>query len=292
MTRTITTALIICLLSSFMAQNADAKTYKYDLDGDYSIDPDGTLFLNTDDAEVTIVGEDRSDVLVVIYHECRIEGFRTRGGDDFEMIVTEENGNLRIREADTDGITIVMGSVRELYTVSIRAPKTVNLRIRGEDDDYRIHGFSGDLRLDCEDGDAILYDMSGDHFEISMEDGDLDMEGGNGMLDMSAEDGRITIEEGNFSDVTCDVEDGDIFLSTNLDSDGNYRLNAEDGGIEFTVLDGGGEFRLSFEDGRARASRDFDMVEEDDNYEEYTLDGGEAIVRINVEDGRISLRKK
>jgi len=269
-----------------------AKTHTYNLDETYSIAADGTLFLNTDDADITITGEDRQDVHVIIHHEWHISGVSTRGGDDFEVIVTEENGNLRIREADTGGITIMMGTIREEYTVEIVAPKSVNLRIRGDDDDYRIRGFAGDVRLDFEDGRAQLMHMTGSHFEIGVEDGDLELQGGSGLLDIFAEDGSVVVEDGQFSDVSARVEDGDISISTSLSDGGDYRIRAEDGSIELNIEDGGGEFRLVFDDGSTRVGRQFDLLEEDEGYEEYQLGDGDARVRMEVEDGRITLRKR
>jgi Toastrack DUF4097 len=292
MARTILSALIICTLVALVPVHSFAKTHRYDLEETYTIAKDGTLFLNTDDAEVTIIGEDRDDVLVEIHHEWHISGVSTRGGDDFEIVVTEENGNLRIREADTGGITIMMGSIHEEYTVDIKAPSSVNLRIRGDDDDYRIRRFSGEVRLDFEDGNAQLLDMSGSKFEIGIEDGDLELEGGTGMLDLYIEDGSATVEDGSFSEISSRVEDGDITIFTTLADGGDYRMRAEDGSVELGVTGGGGEFRLLFEDGGTRVGRDFDLVDEDDDYEEYTLEGGTASVRMEVEDGRITLRKR
>ncbi|MCB2213178.1 DUF4097 domain-containing protein [bacterium] len=286
-----TVSLVIAVFFGLLSVQASAaKTHRYNLDETYPIAADGTLYLSTDDAEVSIIGEDRDDVHVVVHHTWHISGVSSSGGEDFEIIVTEENGNLRIREADTGGITIMMGSIREEYTIDIHAPKTIDLRLRGEDDDYRVRNFSGDVRMDMEDGDALLLEMTGSHFELGVEDGRIDLNGGAGILDLFAEDGSITVENGKFKDVHGTVEDGEIVVETSLSDDGSYRMKADDGSVELRVLDGGGTFRLEYEDGGTRVGRDFELIDENDYYEEYELPGGEANVRMSVEDGRIILR--
>ncbi len=54
------------------------------LDQAYPIDADGTVFLYSDDAEVTIRGTDRKDVHLVIHREITVKGsFKTFEQDPF-----------------------------------------------------------------------------------------------------------------------------------------------------------------------------------------------------------------
>lgn len=282
-------ALFVVTLST-----ANAKTRTFHLDETYNIEKDGTLYLYSNDADVLITGSDRDDVHVVVDYAENVSGLGIKTSDhEFEVIVTEENGNLRIREMDSDrSYAGIFVSMDVEYSITIQAPSSVALQIVGEDDEYMIDGFTSGIRLRMEDGRARLRKMSGDSFEFELEDGDVEMTGGAGLLDVSLEDGSFTVDEAAFTSATGDVEDGRIRIETTLADDGSYRFHGEDGDISIKVLGGGGEFSVYYEDGHVRASSAFDEAEEDDNFSLFTLPGGTAKVRFRMEDGRVSLRSK
>lgn len=289
--RSIVVMLLLMLVATLPAS---AKTTTFHLDEVYSIAPDGTLFLYTEDADVLITGSDRDDVHVVVDYVSTVSGLGVRVDENpFEVEVLEDGGDLRIRELDSDRVYMgVFVSSRTDYTVTIEAPASVKLKVIGDDDDYIIHGFQNGIRLRMEDGRAKLHDMSGDSFEFELEDGSIEMTGGAGMLDVSVEDGDFYVDDAAFTGATGDVEDGEIHIETSLADEGEYRFRAEDGDITLSVLDGGGDFSVYYEDGGARATRDFDQIEEDDNFALYRLKEGSARVRFRIEDGRVSLRTK
>ena len=286
--------VVLILLVLIAAVPVSAKTTTFHLDEVYSIAPDGTLLLYTSDADVLIAGSDRQDVHVVVDYVSNVSGVGMKVEENpFEVEVIEENGDLRIRELDSNRVYMgLFVSSRTDYTVTIEAPSSVKLKIIGEDDDYIIHGFNNGIRLRMEDGRAKLHGMSGPNFEFELEDGTIEMDGGSGLLDVSVEDGDFYVDNAAFSAATGDVEDGDIHIETSLADDGEYRFRAEDGDIALTVLDGGGEFSVYYEDGGARATGDFTKIEEDENFALFRLKEGKARVRFRVEDGRVSLRAK
>lgn len=288
---------VLSVLAMFLvlgASTASAKTATFHLDETYSLSADGTIYLFSSDADVLIAGSDRSDVHVVVDYARNVSGIGIKGEEeDFEVMVTEENGNLRIREMDGNNYYVgLMVSVQTEYTITIEAPMNAKLQINGDDDEYMIHGFTNGIRLRMEDGRARLREMTGPTFEFETEDGDIELTGGTGLLDVTVEDGSFTVDQGAFSSVTGDVEDGDISIETTLSDDGDYRFRAEDGDITLSILGGGGEFSVYYEDGNIRANGGFDLVDEDENYSQYALPGGSAHVRFRVEDGRVTLRKK
>ncbi|MCB2199803.1 DUF4097 domain-containing protein [bacterium] len=287
-------SVVLLLLLVVAVVPAAAKTTTFHLDEVYSIAPDGTLFIYTSDADVLIAGSDRDDVHVVVDYVSTISGVGLKVDENpFEVEVLEEDGDLRIRELESNRVYMgLFVSSRTDYTVTIEAPSSVKLKVIGEDDDYMIHGFRNGIRLRMEDGRAKLRDMSGDSFEFELEDGTIEMSGGAGLLDVSVEDGDFYVDDAAFTSATGDVEDGDLHIETTLADDGEYRFRAEDGDITLNVLDGGGEFSVYYEDGGARATRDFVQVEEDENFALFRLKEGTARVRFRVEDGRISLRAK
>lgn len=284
--------MLLALLVSTSTVLAESDTFT--LDESYSIESDGTLFLYSNDAEVTITGENRSDVEVHVFREVTTSGlvFESRRSR-FSVEVTEENGNLYIREAEESGSHWgIVGSMHEDYEINIRIPSSVALKIRGDDDDYVIRDISGDLSLRFEDGTARIAGCSSSQLELEAEDGDIDLMGGQGELFLYVEDGEAIVTDGQFSSIEAGAEDGDISIETSLADDGHYDFETDDGMIELTVLDGGGLFVVNVDDGRVRSSRDFDRTKDDEHRIELSLPGGNARVRIDLEDGIVRLRAK
>ncbi|MFH0882863.1 MAG: DUF4097 family beta strand repeat-containing protein [bacterium] len=279
------------LLATGMAQAKDEE--KFDLDKSYSIDPNGTIYLTSNDAEVTIVGSDRKDVHVFVEYRLDISGFgKNWRNTPFGLEVTEENGNLRIRDEEVQITSVGIIRWNEHYVINIEAPSTVNLRLRFDDDNIRIRDISGDVSLSMSDGRAMLERMSGKLFELEADDGTIELDGGQGTLDVTIDDGSVYVTNGAFKEIMGRVGDGEIEIATKIFDDGRYRLHGDDGELLFEVLDGGGEFNADFDDGHARASGAFKEMDRDDHYLLWSLPGGKARVDLRVNDGRINLRKK
>ncbi len=278
----------------FFAAAAQAKDdEKYDLDKTYSIDPKGTIYLTSNDAEVTIVGSDRKDVHVFVEYRLDITGLgKSWRNTPFGFEVVEENGNLRIRDEEVQINAFGMVHWNEHYAIKIEAPSTVSLRLRFDDDDVRIRGFSGDVSLSMSDGRAALEKMTSKVFELEADDGTIELDGGHGLLDATIDDGDVYVTHGDFDEVTGRAGDGEIEIATKVHDDGRYRLRADDGELLFEVLGGGGEFNADFDDGHARASGAFKEIDKDDHFRLWSLPGGKARVDLRVNDGRISLRAK
>lgn len=279
---------------ALFAGSVSAKTTSYHLDEVYKLAPDGTIYLTTNDADVLIAGSDRDDVHVVVDYARDVSGLGVKSSEEpFEMDVTEEKGNLHIRErGGSTSYVGLMVSIHEEYSVTIEAPKNARLQIKGDDDTYMINSFTAPVRLRMEDGRARLRDMSGDQFEFEMDDGHIELEGGTGLLDVYTEDGSFYCENGAFQTIRAETEDGELEIATTLNDKGDYHLRGEDGDVTLTVLGGGGEISVDYDDGGARATGDFNQVDKDDGYRLFKLPGGDARVRIRVEDGRVSLRTR
>lgn len=287
-------AALLCL--PFTTSEAGNSKSTFNLDETYAIDPDGTLYLDTNDAEIRIAGSDRADVHIIVHYQRKVTGFSSSSdGQEFQVRVSENNGNLYVHEIDEDGGEVIFfGSVSEDYEITIEVPRTISLNLDGDDDDYMIEGIGGEIRLDMDDGDATIRDARGDRFEIAFQDGSVELFGGSGMLDVSVDDGAFFADDGAFSSIEARFEDGDLEISSSLSDEGRYRFRGDDGRITLNVLAGGGTFDCDLDDGSVRASKDFTLEEgeEGEGYELYRLPGGDADVRIRIEDGTIRLRKR
>lgn len=290
MRRTVIMSIVLffCIsITSGIAQNSD----EFHLDETYTVDPGGTIHLSSDDAEVRIIGSDRDDVRVVVRYELEVKGITFGDSNEFEMIVEEQNGNLRIREKERDfGNTAMIGYSREEYTIEIETPRDVNLQLEGDDEEYEIMGIGGSIDLTADDSDARLTVITGDDFSFRLDDGSVEMTGGSGRLRVQTDDGKFQIWEGNFSEIDADSDDSDIEITTSLSDGGDYRFDLDDGDLRLNITGGGGEFDIRHDGTDVSIGRQFEVIEEDDDFILYRLGGGNARVIIRADDGDIGLR--
>lgn len=285
------TTVGIGLVFLIATPNANAqRDGEFHLDKTYSIGASGTLYLNSEDAEVRITGSNRSDAHVKIDRTQQIKGFSS-GRSEFNILVENRGDDLHIIERERSGVRIQMGSIRTDYRIEIELPESVSLRVKGEDDDYVVRNVSGKIYMETEDGDIEIIDCRSTKFEFRLEDGDLKIDGGMGSLTVESEDGDIEVRRGNFKDIDIDIEDGDVILETSLFDEGRYSVRSEDSSVDFMVTNGGGEFSILKDDGSVRASSEFETVRETDHRSELKLEGGKANVEIRTEDGRVRLSK-
>ena len=278
------TLLLLLSLSVTVVYGQDSD---YSLDEKYSISKSGTLYLRTDDANVTIKGSNRSDVHVDITRKVDTKGV-TWGSDEFTIEVEERDGDLLVKENNRSSYTGVIGYIREEYEVVIEVPHSVNLELKGDDDDYRITDVSGEVYINADDSDITLRNCTGDSFRFDIDDGDIDMDKGNGSLVLDIDDGDTFIEDATFTSMDVSMDDGEFTVETTLSDDGDYDIRSSDGRINIVVLDGGGIFKVSHDDSSVRASDEFDLKEREENRTVFELDGGNARLQIRCDDSRVN----
>ncbi|NBC65226.1 MAG: DUF4097 family beta strand repeat protein [Bacteroidetes bacterium] len=284
-TLTFLVAMIITVATVF-SQSTD----EFNLDQTYAIDNGGIIHLQSDDAEVQIMGSDREDVRVIVNYELTVRGITFGDSNDFEMIVEEDGGNLTIREKDRDfGPSGMIGVSSEEYTIEIEAPRDVNLDIEGDDEEYEIAGIDGFIHIHADDSDAQIYDVNGEDYSFSLDDGNLEMDGGNGQLKIDADDGDIQIRNGSFAFIDVSSDDSDIEITTPLFDDGDYRFDMDDADLMFNVVGGGGEIDIRHDDSDISTSPQFEIVRDEDEHSIYRLQSGTARVNIRSDDGDINL---
>ena len=280
-----------CFLTFALPVEAQS-TDEFHMDHVYSIDRNGKINLQSDDADVTITGSDREDVRVQVHYKMEVNGIRFGGKDEFEMLVEQKDGNLRIyekeREFQEGGVTI--GSVKEEYTITIEAPQGVSLNLEGDDEAYRVSGIDGQFSVEADDAEIVLNNCDGDSFSISMDDGALRMDSGRGALDVEADDSEIEILSGDFSTVYIDADDSEMSITTRLYDEGEYRFDMDDGDLTLNIAGGGGTFDISHDNADIRTDQRFEKILNEENRSAYRLDGGSAKVSIETDDGNIELK--
>lgn len=272
------------LIFAFAAQAQEA----FKLDKEYRMNLSGTIYLDSDDADVTITGSDRPDVHVRIYRKVETKGI-VWGDTDFEVVVEEDGGDLKIYEKSSGAHISVVGYMEEKYTIDIEAPKGVSLTIDGDDDDYLITGINGAIDLDIDDGDAELRNCGGSYFKFDLDDGDIKVDQAKGKLIARLDDGDIEIENAAFDEIDAVVDDGDIVIETSFAANGTYRFRADDSDIILNITGGEADFEIDHDDSRLYTSGNFKTLQDGEDFTRLQLGNGGAAVRIDVDDATIKL---
>ena len=278
------------LLSSFSVLAQSDKTGNFHLDKEFKMESAGVIHLSSSDAKVFIIGSSRSTAHVKIDREVTTKGL-IFGEEKFTVDVTEQNGDLLIKERSGSTHVGMVGYYNENYTMNIEVPTGASLIIRGDDGDYFIKAVNGSIELDLDDADVELAGCLGSNFKIRLDDGDLRMDTGKGTLEVDADDADIVIKSASFEKIMADIDDGDFVIETALSENGDYYIDAQDGLISFTVLGGGGKFDIRHDDARVIAEGKFDTVEKSEDRTRLTLANGNAKVNIHADDARVRLIK-
>lgn len=260
-------ARVACALAVSVAAAAALADDRFDLDQVYDMSPDGTIELETRDADVIITGSDRDDVHVEVHYERKVTGV---GSTDhpFDVAVRERGGDLSIRQAKRNIVTFGISRVR--YEVLIEAPAGAALDISGDDDDYEIGGIDGAIRLHADDASIRLRNCRGKAFDVALADGDLDMDRGAGSLALTFDDGSADIRNADFSEIRVRGNDGGVRIGGALADDGEYSFEMDDGDVIMDT-DGGGGFSVSMQDGA------------------FSLNGGHGELDADFDDGSVTL---
>lgn len=278
------------ILSSFSVLAQSDKTGDFHLDKEFKMESTGVIHLSSSDAKVFIIGSSRSTAHVKIDREVTTKGL-IFGEEKFTVDVTEQNGDLLIKERSGSTHVGMVGYYNEDYTINIEAPTGASLVIRGDDGDYFIKAVNGSIELDLDDADIELAGCLGSNFKVRLDDGDLRMDTGKGTLEVDADDADIVIKSAAFEKIMADIDDGDFVVETSLSENGDYYIDGQDGLISFTVLGGGGKFDIHHDDARVVAEGNFDTVEKSEDRTRLTLANGNAKVNIHADDARVRLIK-
>lgn len=300
---------IILTFFSLSLTHVLAQT-EFNLDETYPIAQLGQLKMNTDDAVVTIKGSDRDDVHIKVYR--KVTG-KQMGNKKFDFQVKTDDGNINITDrapSKSKSVVSIQWNSETIYTIDIELPRTANLDLYGDDDDYNISDISGGLTLFVEDGNTKISNYKGDELKIEIEDGDIEINDAACSIDLTIEDGdfqaknsafskaRMNTEDGNIILDDCQIfdarirsSDGDIDLDITLAEDSRLDIRTEDGSVDLSTSGEGALYEITFEDGDVDFSqKQFEIVKETKrSYQLASATNGSADITIEVEDGDVDL---
>ena len=281
----ITTMLLLVGALSVEAQNKE-----YILDEDYDLSAGGTVFLDSNDAEVKILGNDRYDVHVNVYHRVDVDGIEWGSDGDFKMNVIQRDGDIYIEEAERNNNSFRIGNINREYRITIKIPRGVSIDIKGDDGTYEISDTGGAINLAADDSDINIINATGEDFTFKIDDGTIHMDKGQGKLAITLDDGEFRVENGRFREIDASGEDGDLYFATELMDDGKYYFGIDDGDLDLDILKGGGSIEFVHDDTDINTFGEFSIISERKDKTIYSLKGGSARVEIESEDGDIVLR--
>ena len=285
--RGIKTTMVALALLFVFAKSYAQQDEEFHLDETYEINSDGKLWMNPEDAQVQIIGSNRSDVRVKIDRIAEIKTI-SRKNAAFKIDVSSREGDVFIKETEPQGSYFIKYG-RIDYKILVELPEGASLVVKSDDSNYEVKNVNGAIDITLDDGDATLTDCNGSSFDFNLDDGDVLMDRGSGELYAQLDDGDIKITNAAFDKVNVSGDDGSIFLSTQLAADGSYELAGDDAEISLEVLSGGGNFFITGDDTRVKATAGFDEVESSESRHRYRLPGGQAKVRIRNDDGSVRI---
>ena len=286
-----TVILTILLYGTALANDGTTKEFEYTLDKTYQIAKNGTLSLNTEDADIKIIGSNRKDAHVNVYRKVTLKGIFRNNEDKFRIVVTEKEGHLVIREKSESRINIAIGTYSETYKIVIEVPSSIGIKLHGDDDDYIIKRILGKINIVGDDGDVEISNCKSKKITIDMEDGDVEIADGIGDLTVDLDDGNLTTVNSKFSNVDITVSDGDLDIETSLYDKGMYQFRTDDGDIKLNITNGGGLFEVRHDDGHVSTSSVFKESYSSERKHKYNLTNGEAQVFIKTNDGDVKLTR-
>ena len=281
-------ALLAILFVPVVVLAQSNKDRDFHLDKEFNVNLGGEVRLRCSDADVVVVGSSRSTAHVKIDRVVTTRGW-VWGDESFSVDISNEDGNLSIRERSTATVSMAFGSYSERYTILLELPLGMSLSVDGDDGDYQVTSLHGAIQLNLDDADVVLEKCQGDSFSFRLDDGDVQMDEGRGSLMVDGDDADIRIRNARFSAMDVNLDDGDFAVETSLADAGKYNIDLQDGLLALTVISGGGRFDIRHDDARITTEGNFSVVNKSETRTEVATSTGSADVRIQADDARVKL---
>ena len=278
--------ILLFMPTLVLAQND--KDRDFHLDKEFNVNLGGQVRLRCSDADVLVVGSSRSTAHVKIDRTVTTRGW-VWSDETFSVDISNEDGNLDIRERANGSVSMAFGSYQERYTIRLELPLGMSLSVDGDDGNYQISSLHGAIRLDLDDADVVLEKCQGNSFSFRLDDGDVQMDEGRGSLTVDGDDADIRIRNARFASMDVNIDDGDFVVETSLADAGRYNIDLQDGLVSLTVTSGGGRFDIRHDDARVITEGAFSVINRTETRTEVSTTNGSAEVRIQADDARVKL---
>lgn len=287
-----------------------------------------SVILNSDDGDIHLEAWDKEEVHLKIikrvWHPDRERAQQLL--DELEIDISHTTGRLRIIEKDLEHSRNFRFS--DLFNpdawdglgyevdYELMVPAEVDLRIEHDEGRIEITGLRGQLRLALDEGTLLLNDLETSETDIRADEVDIEANNisGTSMMYIRMDEGRVRVRKSRFqrldirgdeSDILlenitlteCDIEtdEGDVEADFEILSEGDCRVQSEDGDILLTFSDRA-NLKFSGETHEGRIRSDFKAAVErrrnDGERVDFTLGTAQARVEVYNHEGDIILRKR
>ncbi len=303
--------LLISLLLFFLSFIPTYAQDNFTLEESYPLNPNGSLVLNTNDADVTILGHDQPTAEVSI---SRIVTGKYWSNQKFDVTVESNEQQLVINdraESTSDNNLNIMINGSLTYTIVVKVPHSTKLVLKGDDDDYNITAINNNVAISCSDGDITMFNVTGEQIAITAEDGDIRLKDVDSRIAITNEDGDVTMQNCHLHNFSLSTEDGDVNIvestlgnisvssidgDINIDADllDDYRvaLSSEDGDHNLEFRNVCGSIVVSHEDAKVKHNKDkYEVASESDNAKTlHTSCKGNNMIVLSTEDGSVEIQ--
>ncbi len=257
---------------------------------EYEIAPSGQITLNSKNADVTVIAEDRSTVFVSISRTATPKG--KISDDGYTMDISMTDAGLSLQEKKD--VSVGMVKYKSLdYKILIRTPRKVSLSLVGRDDKYRIDSVEGNLKVDADDGKLIINEFKGKSLDIKVEDSPvLIKNGGSGDLKLRMGDKNCDIINSIFTNVDLYGGSGTFKIHNRFSDVHTLRLNVEDGELFLNLFGNGGVIEARTAGGTIHASPEFKIEKKSTGFFQYTIGDGFGKIFASTRDGKLEITKQ
>jgi len=293
----------------------------------------GHIFLEGNEGRITIQAWDNEEVRLVMTKRAwgRTRSRAERNLERIEVRIEQRGDRIYIRDLTEDIIDEDINFF-DLFKPStwkyrgcsvdfdLTVPRNVNFEISNDEGNIDISDVNGDIRLEIDEGDVEMFNVSSDDINVYVDEGDIYVTDFNiatdslkGVVDLRSDEGKIKIKNCNARSVIIDSDEGDIILynvtalrmniytdegdienELNVVLNGNYRIRTEEGDV-FVLLSKNPDIQLDLETLEGNIRTDFDLYfDKDDDAERArgTIGKGSAFMILKTAEGSITLEEK
>lgn len=264
-------AALLILSWLALAANAQAAAAGDDIERIFSVEPAGTLYIDSDSGAIEVSTWDRDEVRV-----------RVRNTNNFEIEVEQEGNDITVY-ADSQRGFFRRGNNSIRFSADV--PRNFNVNLDTGGGAISVASISGDVVADTSGGPIDIGDVDGGDVEADTSGGAITIGNVNGSVAADTSGGRIRI-----GDVSGDVEADTSGGSINIGNVGGDIL-ADTSGGSIEVGTSGGEMELDTSGGTIRAGFADGPVLADTSGGNIYLDGSAVRVEADTSGGNVEIQR-
>jgi len=274
------------------------EEYTRDMAERFEVDPSSKLLVSIDDAELEIIGWDRSEVAIegtitvsAPSEEKAEEVFKTFSisGEENEVVMRHDAGSIRV-ETRMLGCSAVQ-TCHAVIRCTIHVPRGSEIDLNLDDGKADITSIEGRIRIDGDDLSMNMNDIDTDFLTIDIDDGRLEGTGIKGHVEINSDDANISLKESTCDGLRISLDDGSVEIETSILEGEKYFVSSDDGDITMMIR---GDAQIDIEINKDNGTFESDFPIKG-KLEEHRISGtigdGGAEMNISTDDGDIRLLK-